>query len=93
MEIPSRQPLDRVFFALSDPTRRAILTRLQLGDATVTDLMKPFSISMPGLTKHLQILADADLILKQKRGRSQHCRLNTAGLRRAADWLEIYRKF
>ncbi|HLJ53792.1 MAG TPA: metalloregulator ArsR/SmtB family transcription factor [Chthonomonadaceae bacterium] len=93
MAKPTRQPLDRVFFALSDPTRRSIVMRLAQGEATMTDLSKPFSISLPGLTKHLQILADADLIERRKRGRSQHCRLNPVAMRDAAEWLDRYRVF
>ena len=93
MERPARQPLDRIFFALSDPTRRAILLRLAEGEATVSDLARPFPISMPGITKHLQILVDADLVQRQKRGRTQQCRLNPAAIKDAAEWLERYRTF
>ena len=93
MEKQPKQSLDRIFFALSDPTRRAILLRLAEGEATVTDLAQPFPISMPGITKHLQILADADLIMRQKRGRFQQCRLNPASIKDAAEWLDRYRTF
>ena len=93
IEKHAKQPLDRIFFALSDPTRRAILLRLAEGEATVTDLARPFPISMPGITKHLQILAEADLIHRQKRGRFQHCRLNPASIGDAAEWLGRYRTF
>ena len=89
----SRQPLDRVFFALSDPTRRAILLRLVDGDASVTELAGPFSISMPAITKHLQILADADMIERRKQGRFHRCRLNPTAMKDAAEWLNRYRVF
>ena len=93
MDHQAKLPLDRVFFALSDPTRRAILLRLAESDATVTELAQPFHMSMPGISKHLQILVDADLILRQKQGRFQQCRLNPISMKHAAEWIDRYRKF
>ena len=83
--------LDATFFALADPTRRAILARLADGEATVNDLVKPFNISQPAISKHLKVLERAGLIStgldKQKRPR----RIEAAPMGEAVDWLEKYR--
>jgi DNA-binding transcriptional ArsR family regulator len=85
--------LDVLFAALSDPTRRAILERLTQGDATVTDLAEPFDMSLPAVSKHLSVLEDAGLIVKEKNGRTYHCQLNSKPMKDAAAWLERYRRF
>ena len=87
------EQLDRVFRALADPTRRAIMQRLIHGDALVTDLAKPFDMSLPAITKHLNVLESAGLLQREKRGRERHCSLNPEPLQQAADWIEIYRYF
>ena len=92
-ETTRSQPLDKVFFALADPTRRAILARLSVGEATVTELAQPFSISMPGISKHLTILADADLIFRRRQGRFRQCRINPSAMKSAVEWLDLYRTF
>jgi DNA-binding transcriptional ArsR family regulator len=89
----SSQRLDTVFLALSDPTRRAILERLARGEASGTELARPFSISVPAISKHLRVLENADLIQRRKDGRVHHFRLATRSMREAAAWLEQYRQF
>jgi len=88
----SAYDLDATFFALADPTRRAILARLVDGEATVNDLVAPFNISQPAISKHLKVLERAGLISasldKQKRPR----RIEAAPLEEAVDWLEKYRE-
>jgi DNA-binding transcriptional ArsR family regulator len=91
--IAASSPLDRVFAALSDPTRRAILSRLAAGQATVKELVAPFSLSQPTISKHLKVLEAAGLVT---RGRDQQFRpvvLNATPLAEAADWLGDYRQF
>ena len=85
--------LDGTFFALSDPTRRAILARLALGDATVGQLVEPFRISAPAISRHLRVLEDALLITRERRGQHRVCRINAATLASASGWLEAYRRF
>ena len=85
------QPLDRTFSALSDPTRRAMLDRLSLGSATVSELAAPTRISLPGALKHVRILEEADLVTSEKRGRTRECRLGPAQLEDATAWIERYR--
>jgi len=85
--------LDATFSALSDPTRRTILTTLQRGHASVTELARPHDISMPAILKHLHVLEQAGLIEQKKTGRVRMCRLTVAPLRQAADWLSLYRAF
>jgi DNA-binding transcriptional ArsR family regulator len=87
------EPLDATFFALSDPTRRAVLARLAGGETTVSDLAAPFAMTLPALTKHLTLLENADLIARKKTGRVVTCRLQAAGLKAAADWMEFYERF
>ena len=85
--------LDTTFAALSDPTRRAILTTLQRGQASVTELARPHPISMPAVLKHLNVLEQAGLIAQEKTGRVRMCRLTVAPMQQAADWLSLYRIF
>jgi DNA-binding transcriptional ArsR family regulator len=83
----STAEIDEVFRALSDPTRRAIVDRLAVGSATVSDLAEPFQMSLPAIYQHLQLLEGADLITTAKEGRVRTCRLNTRALKAAEDWL------
>jgi DNA-binding transcriptional ArsR family regulator len=85
--------LDATFSALSDPTRRTILTTLQRGHASVTELARPHDISMPAILKHLNVLEQAGLIEQKKTGRVRMCRLTVAPMQQAADWLSMYRGF
>src|SRR5215469_6557828 len=87
------QRLTTVFFALADPTRRAILVRLAHGEASGTELARPFSISVLAISKHLRVLEHADLILHRKDGRTHRFRLAARPLKEAATWLEHYRHF
>jgi len=81
------QRLDRVFAALADPTRRAILDRLARGPSSISELAEPFTMSLPAVLKHLQILAAAGLVDRDKQGRTVHCRLDPAPIREARTWL------
>jgi DNA-binding transcriptional ArsR family regulator len=85
--------LDRTFSALADPTRRAILARLSAGEASVKELAAPFAMSMPAVTKHLKVLERAGLIARGRDRQSRPARLRAVPLRRAADWIEGYRRF
>ncbi|MEQ1753280.1 MAG: metalloregulator ArsR/SmtB family transcription factor [Micropepsaceae bacterium] len=83
--------LSATFAALSDPTRRAILARLLLGESSVTELAKPFDMSMPAISKHIRVLEKARLIERGKDAQWRPCRLTTAPLKDAASWLDEYR--
>ena len=85
--------LSQTFSALADPTRRAILTRLADGGATVGELAEPFEMSLPAVSRHLRVLTDAGLIERHVEGQWRRCELRGEGLRAAADWIEHYRKF
>jgi DNA-binding transcriptional ArsR family regulator len=85
--------LDTTFSALADPTRRAILARLALGDATVGELAEPFEISLPAISRHLRVLEEASLIEREREGKTRMCRLKPEALRRANEWLEYYARF
>ena len=85
--------LSSTFAALSDPTRRAILARLTLGETSVTELAKPFDMSMPAVSKHLKILERAGLIARGREAQWRPCRLDAAPLQEAASWIEEYRRF
>ncbi len=89
------RPLDRTFAALADPTRRAMVRRLARGEANVTDLARPFlkRMSLPAVTKHIQVLEKAGIITKTRTAQWRRCRLNAAPLREVADWMEQYRQF
>jgi DNA-binding transcriptional ArsR family regulator len=85
--------LDRTFSALSDSTRRAILARLGEGSISVSELAKPFPVSLPAIMKHLDVLSDAGLILREKNGRVVACRLQARPMQEAMSWLSYYEKF
>jgi len=85
--------LSQTFSALADPTRRAILARLALGDATVGELAEPFDMSLPAVSRHLKVLTDAGLIERHTEAQWRRCELRAEGLRAAADWIEEYRRF
>ena len=86
-------PLSEVFSALADPTRRAILARLALGETTVGDLAEPFEMSLPAVSKHLSVLEAAGLIEREKQGRLRRCHLNAAAMKDASDWISRYSEF
>lgn len=85
-------PLDVTFAALADPTRRAILARLAEGDAPVTELARPFDLSLPAISKHLKVLERAGLIERSRHAQWRPCRLTPEPLRDAADWVGRYRR-
>ncbi len=85
--------LDATFSALGDGTRRAILSTLMQGEATLSDLAAPFDMSQTAVSKHVRVLSDAGLVIVEKRGRTRHCRLDAVAMKDAADWLSDYRKF
>jgi DNA-binding transcriptional ArsR family regulator len=93
MSVTATERLNDTFAALADPTRRAILARLADGEATVTELAKPFAISLPAISKHLKVLERAGLIVRSRAGQWRPCRLEPAPLEDAAEWLEAYRQF
>jgi len=84
--------LSATLAALADPTRRAILSRLASGEASVAELGKPFDISPPAVTKHLKVLQRAGLITQRRQAQFRPCRINPQPLREVADWLEEYRE-
>jgi DNA-binding transcriptional ArsR family regulator len=84
--------LSSTFAALADPTRRAILARLALGEATVTELAAPFDMSLPGISKHLKVLQRAGLIEQGRQAQWRPCRLQPQPLRGVADWVDQYRR-
>jgi DNA-binding transcriptional ArsR family regulator len=85
--------LSTTFAALSDPTRRAILARLALGETTVAELAQPFEISGPAISKHLKVLERAGLIVRGREAQRRPCRLKAAPLKDVADWVARYRRF
>jgi len=84
--------LTLTFQALADPTRRAILARLSEGEATVNELAEPFDMSLPAISKHLKVLRRAGLISQGRQAQWRPCRLETAPLKEAVDWVERYRR-
>jgi len=86
-------PLSTTFAALADPTRRAILARLALGETSVTELAEPFEMSMPAVSKHLKVLERAGLIVRSREAQWRPCRLEAAPLKNIAGWVEEYRQF
>jgi DNA-binding transcriptional ArsR family regulator len=84
--------LDTTFAALADPTRRAILARLALGEATVTELVKPFALTQPAISQHLKVLENAGLIARRVDGTKRPCRLSTQGVAEIDQWLALLRK-
>ena len=85
--------LSNVFSALADPTRRAILARLALGEASVTELAKPFQMTGPGISKHLKVLERAGLVIRGRAAQWRPSRLEARPLKDAADWLDHYRRY
>jgi DNA-binding transcriptional ArsR family regulator len=85
--------LSTTFAALADPTRRAILKRLSSGEKSVTELAKPFEMTLPAISKHLKVLERAGLIRRSREAQWRPCRLQAAPLKNASDWIEKYRQF
>ncbi|HUU24613.1 MAG TPA: metalloregulator ArsR/SmtB family transcription factor [Methyloceanibacter sp.] len=86
--------LDRTFTALADPTRRALLAQLEADKAlSISELAKPFEMSLPAILKHLNVLSDAGLITRKKTGRTVTCRLTADPMEHAMDWLNHYQRF
>jgi len=85
--------LDRVFKALADSTRRDILEKLSQHDAQVTELAEPYAMSLPAISKHLNILEKAGLIQREKEGRVRRCVFNANGLKSAHNWMIYYQQF
>jgi DNA-binding transcriptional ArsR family regulator len=90
----SANALDHTFAALADPTRRALLARLSETEAvSVSELAKPFTMSLPAIMKHLDVLSDAGLVTRNKAGRTVSCRLRAEPMHQANEWLNRYQKF
>lgn len=90
----SEVTLDRTFAALADPTRRALIAQLSDRDSlSVSELAKPFAMSLPAIMKHLDVLSDAGLVAREKTGRVVACRLTATPLRQAMDWLKDHQRF
>src|SRR5207253_101752 len=87
------QQLDRTFAALADPTRRAILARLAVGQATVTELAEPFAISLPAVSRHLKVLEVAGLIARSRERQRRPARLEAGPLKEVDEWMGGYRRF
>ena len=86
-------PLSSTFAALADPTRRAILARLARGECSVSELSRPFDMSLPAISKHLKVLEKAGLIARGRDAQWRPCKLEGAPLKEVAKWLEHYREF
>src|SRR5690348_3907181 len=86
-------PLSQTFAALADPTRRAILARLSLGETSVNELAEPFDMSLPAISRHLKVLEGAGLITRSREAQWRPCKLEGAALRQANQWIEQYSKF
>ena len=87
------QQLDATFSALADPTRRAILARLAIGETSVNELAKPFDMSLPAVSKHLKVLENAGLISRGREAQWRPCKLEAEPLHAAFSWIEHYKKF
>ncbi len=85
--------LDQTFAALGDGTRRAILTKLSLGEASLSEIAKPCEITQTGISKHVRVLSEAGLVEVTKRGRTRYCRIKGAPMKAANDWLSSYQGF
>lgn len=85
--------LDRTFHALADPTRRAILARLALGEASAGELAEPFDMSLPAISKHLRVLEGAGLLARRREGRVHRCNLDPEPMKAAADWIIEHQRF
>jgi DNA-binding transcriptional ArsR family regulator len=83
--------LNRAFAALADPTRRAIIARLAVSEATVNELAEPFDMTQPAISKHLKVLERAGLISRGRAAQTRPCRLQAAPLQAVANWVELYR--
>jgi DNA-binding transcriptional ArsR family regulator len=92
MVTSSAARLDRIFAALADPTRRAILDRLRQGETTVGELARPFAMSRPAISKHLDVLEEAGLVMRVPEGRVNWCVLDGEALVEAMAWMERYRR-
>lgn len=90
---PSIDPLSATFAALADPTRRAILARLAIGETTVNELSKPFDISGPAISKHLKVLENAGLITRGREAQWRPCKIEPMALKSLDEWLDQYRQF
>src|ERR1700741_1748679 len=86
-------PVSATFSALADPTRRAILARLALGETSVSELAEPFEMSLPAVSKHLKVLEGAGLLQRGREAQWRPCRIEPHALKAVADWLERYRRF
>lgn len=91
--VTNRERLNRVFAALADPTRRAIVARLERGGARVGELAAPFAISRPAISKHLDVLEHAGLVRRVREGRENWCQLQPVQLRAIDDWVSRYRLY
>lgn len=89
----SSRLLNRTFAALADPTRRRILEHLAQGDRCVTDLARPYAMSLPAVSKHLRVLENAGLVRRRRSGRVHSLKLQAAPMQQAQAWIEEYRKF
>ena len=85
--------LNRTFAALADPTRRRILEHLAHGDRCITDLARPYAMSLPAVSKHLRVLENAGLIRRRRSGRMHSLKLQAAPMKQASQWIEEYRRF
>ncbi|MEH2284133.1 MAG: metalloregulator ArsR/SmtB family transcription factor [Nostoc sp.] len=88
----SNEQLSLTFAALADPTRRAILTHLAKGEASVSELAKPFKMSLPAISKHIKVLERAGLISRGREAQWRPCQIQAQPLKEAADWIEQYRQ-
>jgi DNA-binding transcriptional ArsR family regulator len=93
MALQTSDTLTTTFAALADPTRRAILARLTVGEASVTELAAPFEMSMPAISKHLKVLERAGLVARSREAQYRPCHLDAGPLKQASDWLGDYRRF
>ncbi|HEY3056403.1 MAG TPA: metalloregulator ArsR/SmtB family transcription factor [Thermoanaerobaculia bacterium] len=85
--------LDTTFAALSDPTRRAILARLASGESTISELAEPFEISLPAISRHVRVLEEAGLLIRERDGRMHRCNIDPKPIAAANEWLEEMRRF
>jgi DNA-binding transcriptional ArsR family regulator len=92
MDMTNPAQLDAIFFALADPTRRAILSRLASGEASVAELTKPFTMSQPAVSRHLKVLEGAGLIRRGRDAQRRPCRLEVGPMMEACAWIERYRE-
>ncbi len=91
--VNNSKQLDLTFSAISDPTRRVILSQLAQGETTIMDLASPHAMSLPAISKHIRVLEKAGMLTRTKKGRVNYCHLNAEPLRDAGKWLVFYRRF